>query len=224
MKRVTVAALALMILVSGSGCASFASFKVPQTLPQGDQQILFGAALDVNSIEEIGYQPLPDITIGSRFGFGPRTDIGARLSFLPLGRQVTTMAVEVSGKYQLLHRKWMRDAAFAVQPSVGYRWLGAGGTDAHIGDFTLPLIAGLPIFPRHQLIFSPQVSAQVLYSHGAAPVLAPAGGTSLGWLWQRLPSQAVMIEATALFTNRGVEGKVGTALFHVGIALLWTRR
>ena len=214
----------LLAMATQAGCASFSSFKVPQTLPLGDQQILLGAALDLNSIEETGRKPLPDITLGSRFGFGERTDVGARFSFLPLGREVTTMTLEVSGKYQLLPQKWLRGVQVAVQPSVGHRCLAAGGTDAHIYDASLPLIAGYWVSPRHQVIVSPQISAQVLQSHGASPILVPAAGASLGWLWQRIPSQAFMIESTTMFTQRGVEGSLGTVLFHVGVAILWTRR
>lgn len=210
-------------LVGLCSCASFAAFKVPQTLPPGDQRILLGAALDLNSIEETGYLPLPDITLGSRFGLSERSDVGARMAFLPMGRRVTTMLLETSYRYQLV-RDWRGSVNVAAEPSLGYRWLSAGGTDGHIGDLSLPLIAGLWVSDRHQIIMSPQASLQIGFSPGASPILVPAGGGSLGWLWQRIPSQALMLEASALWTPRGTEGTAGTALFHVGLGLLWTRR
>lgn len=96
--------------------------------------------------------------------------------------------------------------------------------DAHIYDVSLPLIAGYWLVPRHQVIVSPQISAQVLQSYGASPTLVPAAGASLGWLWQRTPSQAFMIESTTMFTHCGVEGSLGTVLVHGGVAVVWTLR
>ncbi|GEM_PF-1800960 len=214
----------LLTWMVGSGCASFASFKVPQTLPKGDQRILLGTAIDLNSLEETGYQPLPDITLGSRFGVSDDTDVGGRIAFMPLGRRVTTMTLEVSAR-----RRLVKDASSGVvnvtlQPSLGYRWLSAGGTDGHIGDFSLPLITGFWLTPRNQLIVSPQVSLQLGHSTGANPIWIPAAGGSLGWQFQQRPAQGFMIEASALYTPRGTEGTSGTVLMHVGVAILWTRR
>jgi hypothetical protein len=72
-------------------------------------------------------------------------------------------------------------------------------------------------------VFSVAGGYQRYYSSGARPVSVPFLGESLGFLWQLTGRWALLPELGGAYTPTGNFMSEDSRLFHVGLAVLYTR-
>jgi hypothetical protein len=211
-----------LALVALAGCGSYSTYRTTRIPPAGHTEWLFG--LQVAGTSEKGQDdqqavaPLPEVAIAARRGFADRYEVQVNGTMLPL-RQLTTGSLELAGKVRLLESgRW----SLAAGAGVGYRLAETGGAYIEGAYASAPLIGAVEL-GRHQLVLSVVGGYQRWYSSGAHPVGIPFIGDSIGFVWQLGRSWALLPEAGIAWSSTQDAMSDSSRLFHLGIAVLWTR-
>ncbi|CAN5917147.1 hypothetical protein BH11MYX3_BH11MYX3_06180 [soil metagenome] len=208
-------ALLLLALV---GCGSYSTYRSTNIVPAGKTEWLFGAQMAGASVPGRGGAPLPEFAVAARRGLSERLEVQLNGTLLPI-EQLTTGSIELAGKLRIGSiGRW----SLAVGAAAGYRLLQSGGAIIEGVQIAVPLIGGVEL-GRHQLVFSITGGYQRYYSSGARPVGVPFIGDSVGFLWQLGKRWALLPEAGVAYTPTGNFMSEDSRLFHVGVAVLWTR-
>lgn len=209
-------ALLLMALV---GCGSYSTYKTTRIIPDGQTEWLFGTQAAGASLPgDGGVAPMPETSAGVRRGFSGRYELQVNTTLLAL-KQVRTGSVELAGKMRVAeHGRW----SLAVGAAGGYRYAESGGAVIEGGHVAVPVIAGVDL-GRNQLVFAVTGGYQRYYASGARPVSVPFIGDSIGFLYQISDHFGVMHEAGFAYTPTDNFMTDSSRLFHMGIALTWTR-
>jgi hypothetical protein len=215
MTRLALLALAGSALV---GCGSYSTYRTTRIVPAGHTEWLFGAQASGAVAPGVGGAPLPELAIGARRGFADRYELQANGTMLPI-KQLMTGSLELAGKVRLAqHGRW----SLATGAGVGYRIGESGGAIVEGAYASAPIIGGVEL-GRHQLVISVTGGFQRWYSSGAQRVDVPFLGDSIGFLWQLTDHWALLPEAGSAWTPTANFMTDSSRLFHVGIAVLWTR-
>ncbi|MCE9577091.1 MAG: hypothetical protein K8W52_28345 [Deltaproteobacteria bacterium] len=215
----TIGRAALIVVAAlAAGCGAYTSYKQTRLTPRGHTDYLFAAELQGASTGMDG-APMPEIAVGARRRVHDRIDVGATGTILPLGEAITSASAEVSGKLALgRHGRW----SAALGTGVGYRVTTSSGAVFEGVHAAVPVILGVDL-GRHQLVLSPTVGYERLWSSGARPVSLPFAGYSLGFRWQLARRWALLPEATVGYTPARNYRTDSSQLFQVGLAVLFTR-
>lgn len=163
------------LLSLGTACAAGPRLSRATTVKSGAIQLVAGSNLSLVGAGEIDF-PAGSLDGGLRVGVLDRLELGAAL------RGAYTPAISVWGaaldaKIQLYRSD---SFALALDPGVGWDLVLTAGESARFYTATLPVLAGLELGADHQLIFSPAFLLQWVQSAGAATVVQPFTGASLG--------------------------------------------
>jgi hypothetical protein len=214
-----VKALLVLALV---GCGSYSTYKTTRIVPDGQTEWLFGtqvagASLPGNA-ERGTVAPMPETSAGVRRGFANRYEVQVNTTLAVL-EQVKTGSVELAGKIRVAeHGRY----SLAVGAATGYRYMESSGAVIEGGHAVVPVIFGIDI-RRNQLVFAVTGGYQRYYESGAHPVGVPFLGDSIGFLYQISDHWGVMHEAGFAYTPTDNFMTESSRLFHMGIALTWTR-
>lgn len=209
---------ALLVLLL-AGCGSYSTYKTTRIVPDGQTEWLFGtqaagAALPGNE----AVLPMPETSAAVRRGFANRYELQLSTTLLAV-KQVRTGSLELGGKMRVAeHGRW----SLAVGAAGGYRYAESGGAVIEGGHVAVPVIFGVDI-GRNQLVFSVTGGYQRYYASGARPVSVPFIGDSIGFLYQISDHFGVMHEVGFAYTPTDNFMTDSSRLFHLGIALTWTR-
>jgi hypothetical protein len=210
------------LLLIGSSCASYTTFKTADALPQGRSKLVVAAQLQGAGTTDGVVAPMPELVIGWRRGVAPQLEAGVTATLLPLGEYLTAASVELAAKRHLwssVTGRW----SLALGVGAGYRYTGSSGAIFEAVHAAMPLIIGLHV-GAHQLVLSPTVGLERWYSTGAQPINLPFAGASLGLLWQVSPRIALLPETTWADSSARNFMTENSRLFHVGIAVVVTGR
>lgn len=208
-----------LLVVALVGCGSYSTYKTTRIVPAGQTEWLFGtqaagASLPGNG----GVAPMPETSAGVRRGFANRYELQVNTTLLTL-KQVRTGSIELAGKMRVAdHGRW----SLAVGAAGGYRYAESGGAVIEGGHVAVPVIGGVDI-GRNQLVFAVTGGYQRYYASGANPVSVPFIGDSIGFLYQISDHFGVMHEVGFAYTPTDNFMTTSSRLFHMGIALTWTR-
>ena len=209
---------ALVLAALCAGCGSYTTYKTTRIVPAGHTEWLFGLQAAGASVPGSGGVPLPEVAIAARRGVGDRYEVQANGTMLPI-KQLATGSLELAGKARLVASgRW----SLAVGAGAGYRIAESGGAIIEGAFASLPVIGGVDL-GRHQLVLSVTGGYQRWYSSGAHVVEIPFVGESLGFLWQLGEHWALLPEAGTAWTPAPNFMTSDSRLFHVGIAVVWTR-
>lgn len=207
-----------LILLALVGCGSYSTYRTTRIAPAGKTEWLFGAQASGASIPDRGGAPLPEFALGARRGFRDRFELQLNTTSLALP-QFRTGSIELAGKVRIAeHGRW----SLAAGAAVGYRYAESGGAIIEGVQTAVPVIGGVDL-GRHQLVFSIVGGYQRYYASGARPVSVPFIGDSLGFLWHLRGRWALLPELGAAYTPTGNFMSEDSRLFHVGLAVLYTR-
>jgi hypothetical protein len=202
-----------------TACGAMNTYKTPTILATGQDQVL--AALQMHGAQATPEMsvPMPELAIGYRRGVHEKLEVDVTATILPLGKALTATSVELAAKMPIARRgRW----EVAVSGAVGYRLAISGGAAFETGYVAVPLIAGVHL-GKYMLVLSPMVSYQRLYSSGTHPFSVPAAGAAVGGVLQLGKHWALMPEVmwSASPTRNLMDGD--SALFHLGVAVGYTR-
>jgi hypothetical protein len=216
-RRLGAAGLAL-VLAAGAACGSYSTYRTTRTAAPHRTDLL--AALQVSGASSATGEsaPLPELAVAARRGIGARTEVQLAGTLLAIPH-AQTGSVELGGKHRLV--AWGRWSV-AVGAVAGYRIGESGGAVVEAGYVAAPVIAGLEL-GRHQLVGAITGGYQRWYSSGARPVDVPFVGPSLGFLWQLGRRWALLPEVGSAYTPVPNMVTTDSRLFHVGVAVVWSR-
>jgi hypothetical protein len=210
--------LSLIVLAGAGACGSYSTYRTTRLASTSKTELLFGAQLAGARAPDGAGVPLPELAVAARRGVGDRYEVQANGTLLAL-EQGRTGSLELGGKMRLLSEgRW----SLAVGAAAGYRIAESGGAIIEGAFVSAPVIAGVEL-GRHQLVVSVNGGYQRWYSSGARPVDVPFVGESIGFLWQIGRRWAVLPEMGSAFTPTKNMVTDDSRLFHVGVALIWSR-
>ncbi len=206
---------ALLLLAA---CGSYSTYTTTRIAPAGHTEWLFAAQASGAIAPGAGGAPLPEVAIAARRGFAERYEAQVNGTLLPL-QQLATGSLELAGTVRLVeHGRW----SLAAGAGAGYRIADSGGAIIEGAYVSAPLIGGVDL-GRHQLVVSVTGGFQRWYSSGAHRVDVPFIGDSLGFLWQVGEHWALLPEVGSAWTSMANFMTHDSRLFHVGVAVVWTR-
>ncbi|MEM9189598.1 MAG: hypothetical protein AAGF12_10515 [Myxococcota bacterium] len=131
---------ALLVVLSLSfGCASLSTLQTPDTVPEGEVRVHFGAhAVGLNRDENGLLRP--QVELAARYGATPWLDLGVKV--FPAGG-------ELGAKLQFLDG----DLDFSVAPAVAVFGTGSDAGSAFSFLFHLPLLFGVDVTEAVQIAF-----------------------------------------------------------------------
>jgi hypothetical protein len=201
-----------------AACGSSSTYRTTRIVPAGHTEWLFGAQASGAIAPGAGAAPLPELAVGARRGFADRYEVQANGTLLPI-KQMMTGSLELAGKLRLVERgRW----SLAVSAGAGYRIAESGSAIIEGVYASAPVIGGVEL-GRHQLVISVTGGFQRWYSSGARRVDVPFVGESIGFVWQVGEHWALLPETGAAWTPAPNFMTETSRLFHLGIAVLWTR-
>jgi hypothetical protein len=208
----------LLVLAALAGCGSYSTYRTTRIAKPGKTDWLFGAQAAGAIAVDGGVAPLPEFAIAARRAVHERIEVQANATTLPI-RQFRTGSFELAGKARVLeHGRW----SLAVGGAAGYRIAESGGAIVEGVHVAAPLIGGVDL-GRHQLVWSVVGGYQRWYSSGARPVGIPFVGQSLGFLWRIRGRWALLPEVGRAWTPTRNFMTEETRLFHVGVAVMYSR-
>jgi hypothetical protein len=194
--------------------------KTATTVPAGSTRVFAAVEANGGAPLELPVKPLlPEVAVGARHGLTDRVELGGKLTTLPLGRRVTTAALEGQVKVQL-RRRPEGTLEIALGPAGGFRWVGSSGASMQVSYVTLPLMLGWNV-GRHQIVVTPEAGLQLWTSAGASEVWAPVTGLTLGFVWRLGERFTLVPEATAYRSPVALDYSRGTMMLHLGIGMLF---
>jgi hypothetical protein len=194
--------------------------KTATTVPKGQNQLVAAIEANGGAPIELPVKPLlPELVIGVRRGLTDKLDVGGKLTGMPLGRVVTTAALEGQVKVQLRRRPDSR-LEIAIGPAVGFRWISSSGAAMQVTYATVPAMFGVNV-GRHQIVLAPELGYQLWTSEGASAVRAPMAGLSLGFVWRIGQRFTLVPEAAAYRSTVAIDYSRGSQMFHLGIGILY---
>ena len=209
---------ALVILVIVAGCGSYSTYRTTRIAKPGKTEWLFGAQASGAIAVDGGVAPLPEFAIAARRAVHEKVEVQVNGTSLPI-RQFRTGSLELASKARILERgRW----SVAAGAALGYRIAESGGAIVEGVHAAIPVIGAVEL-GRHQLVFSIVGGYQKWYSSGARPVEVPFLGDSVGFLWQLTKNLALLPEAGLAWTPTRNFMTDETRLFHMGIALMYSR-
>lgn len=211
-----------LALVALAGCASYATTTTARPVAPGASQTT--AALEVDGfgvVEDDARIPMPAFAVAVRRGVARDVDLGGKLTVLPLAGALTAIGVEAQARWRVAgapERRW----ELAIAPAGGWRGVASSGARWDAAHVVLPVVVGLNLGARrHQLFVAPKVGWQRWWSEGAMPVDLPFGGAGVGFAWRVGRATTLVPEATVLQSPTRVAGSAGSAIVHVGFAVVW---
>jgi hypothetical protein len=144
-------ALALALLLAGSGCISFARFDSPRTVRPGGREVLFAPSIYVGPRQD-GNAFNTDLVL--RWGVSDRVDMGLRFQLAGFGGDVKLQLVRAADP--------TRGVDLALAPSIGYgsdiSWMGSrsGAQSNGAWQAALPLLFGINL-GSYQLVLTPEL-------------------------------------------------------------------
>jgi hypothetical protein len=210
----------LALLGLSAACTAMSTVKTATTVPAGETRVFAAVEANGGAPMELPVKPLlPELVVGVRHGVSGRVELGGKLTTLPLGRRVTTGALEGQVKVQL-RRRPDSPLEIALGPAAGFRWIGSSGASMQVSYLTLPLLLGWNL-GRHQLVLAPEAGLQLWTSAGSSEVWAPVAGLSLGFVWRIGQRFALVPEATAYRSTVALDYSRGTLMLHLGVGMLF---
>ncbi|MBN1204133.1 MAG: hypothetical protein JXB05_04320 [Myxococcaceae bacterium] len=190
-------ALAAVMSLLATGCASISHVQTADTLGQGNFQFaLEPGAMGVASLADQDAKPIPHVDLAMRYGVTDRLDLGVR---------VGSSMVELQGKV-LLTAPDDPDMAVSLAPSVMSMLLRlAGLDDLTYTNLALPVLVGFKMDGGSELVLGPRVTLTRFTTSaedGSANIIS-AGG-SLGYALRVAEGLRVMPEVGILFPLVGV--------------------
>jgi len=193
--------LALLVLLSCSGCYSFSTLGRARTLDEGKLE-LFGApeGLAITNGKELAIRPVGEL--GARYGLTDRVELDGRL---------TTLGVTLGPRVQLL-RSPSKECGVDVALAPAFAF-----TSPDKLAVELPLQVGINFRGEHQLVFAPRAvyQARVDVPGSDHPVSFVLLGGSVGFVWQFSKHVALMPELSVLaqaYAEPGYSSNVGGGL------------
>jgi hypothetical protein len=213
-------ALVGLALAAGAGCAAVTTMETARSLPPGQMQYAIGPEINGGGMRDkrakVG---IPEVAVGARRGVGAGVEVIGKLMVLPLGQALTSIGGELAVKVQLHRGDRLEIAALA---GGGYRTISSSGARWEGIYANTPLLFGINVRQRDQIVLGPRVGWQRWYSSGARPVDVPQAGTSIGYAWGVRPSLTVMPEVSWLYSPTGAAGREnGSVLFTAGVGFLF---
>ena len=201
-----------------AGCGSYSTYRTTRIAKPGKTDWLFGAQAAGAIAVDGGVAPVPEFAIAARRAVHERIELQANATTLPI-RQFRTGSFELAGKARILERgRW----SLAVGGAAGYRIAESGGAIVEGVHLAAPVIGGVDL-GRHQLVWSIAGGYQRWYSSGARPVGIPFLGQSIGFVWHLRGRWALLPEMGSAWTPTRNFMTEETRLFHVGIAVMYSR-
>jgi len=194
--------------------------KTATTVPRGQYQLVFALEGNGGAPKELPVRPLlPELVAGVRRGVTDRVEVGAKLTTLPLGRRVTTAALEGEVKVQLRRRPDSR-LEIAVGPAAAFRYVSSSGASMQVTYATLPLLIGVDV-GRHQIVVAPEAGVQLWTSAGSSPIWVPMTGLSLGFVWHIGQRFTLVPEVAAYRSSVSIDYSRGSQMIHAGVGILY---
>ena len=144
--------IALVAVLSGTGCASFLRPDGPRTVPPGSGAFHLAPSVYASKRDDgSGF----NLDLMYRRGVAARADAGLRLNLFGVAGDVKVQLVRAEDP--------TRGVEVAVAPSLGYgadiAWTGQGDDPEWALQVGLPIIVGINL-GRYQLVLSPQLLYQ----------------------------------------------------------------
>lgn len=214
-----------LVVIVVAACGAGTSYRTTRIVPPGHTQWLLGAQVSGAGTVGIdegggkgGVAPLPELAVSARRGLDERIEVQANATTLPT-KWGQTGSLELAGKWRVGQRgRW----SLALATGTGYRLTHVSGAMMEDVFVSAPVIGAVEL-GRHQLVLSVDGGYHRLYSSGAQPVDLVYVGESLGFLWQLGKRWALLPEVGGAWTPTSNFMTEDSRLFHVGIAVLWTR-
>ena len=154
---------ALWLLALAAGCAPLAHGGRARVLPVGRNEVTFAPEVTLLSTKitpEGVTLPSLQLGLGYHRGVTQRLELGGRVWGFGVERaDLRTWGAALDAKIQLQWQDPLTGGAdIAVAPSGGYHQMKLGGTPEHFAFASVPLLVGLPVGRRHQLVFGPRVA------------------------------------------------------------------
>jgi len=208
----------LVILALATGCGSYSTYRTTRIATPGHTEWLFGVQAAGAAVPGEGGAPLPELAVAARRAVHARVELQVNTTMLSLPA-LRTGSLELAGKARVLASgRW----SLAVGAAAGYRVAESGGAIVEGAHAAVPVIGGVDL-GRHQLVWSIAGGYQRWYASGARPVGVPFVGQSLGFLWQLTDRWALLPELASAYTPTPNFMTEDSRLFHVGVAVLYTR-
>lgn len=178
----------LWLLVLLAGCAPLAGSGRATVLPAGHNEVtlapeatLLGTKLTAEGIT----LPSLQMTLGYHRGVADRFELGARLWGFSVERAgLESWGAALDGKLQLrFHHDTGSGPDISVAPSVGYHQLSLGGTPEHGALVSLPVLVGLRMGARNQLVLGPRVAWLAWWGESQRAQRHLFYGTSVAFAW-----------------------------------------
>lgn len=212
-------AVALCAVIA-AGCASATTMETARILDRGVQQYVIGPELNgggmADTNDKIG---VPEVSFGIRRGLGHELEVDTKMMILPLGDVITSLGAEAAVKRQLYRSDRFEIAALA---GGGYRYIGSSGATWEAVYANLPLLLGINVRGKDQIVLGPRVGISRWYSSGARAVSMPQVGSSLGYAWAVRSNLTVLPEVSWSYSPVPFQGREsGTALVTASIGFLF---
>jgi hypothetical protein len=208
----------LLLFVLATGCAGVSTLGTPKSLAKGQEQYVVAPELNGGGPRRTPV-PAPEMSFGYRRGVGHGVEIDGKLSSLPLGKAFSTLGVEVVGKYQFYDEGRL---TMSVALGTGYRLIHSMSATWEGIYGNLPLLVGVRLRDRDQLVFGPRVGVQEWYSSGAHPVTIPFGGMSVGYAWAATENLTVFPELSWMLSPTTFQDRPeGTSMATFGVGFLF---
>lgn len=214
-----------LVVLALSACGTGTAYRTTRIAPSGHTEYLAGMQITGAGTVGVspdgskgGAAPLPELSIAARRGFVDRYEAQVNTTLLDLG-PVHTGSVELAGKVRLFqHDRW----SLATGAGAGYRIAEVQGAVIESAFVSAPVIGGVEL-GKHQLALSLDAGFERIYGSGARPVDLPYAGVSLGFVWQIARSWALLPEVGGEWSPTPNFMTEHSRLFHLGLAVMWTR-
>lgn len=210
MKRALLATVPILAIAS-TGCLAQTGFGRARTLPPGEGEI--SAAIEPQFLTPKRPQgsefaiPWVQLAFGYHRGVTEDVELGARVWGLGFpGFQTFGGAIDT--KLQLTrseHRAQGVDVAIGT--SLAYHQVRLGGTPWHTFAITIPLLIGVNVGVKDQLVFGPRIADYLWTGEGENTMNLIWGGASLGYAWSVSRTITLMPEVVMMYTPLRFNGE-----------------
>lgn len=196
---------ATVLLLLATACGPITGAGRARTLPVGRNEVSAGleALLIAPRLRETNVA-LPWLQFGAGFhrGVGERLELGARLWGLSLGQRADfkTWGGALDGKLQLRRATPTGGRDVALAPSVTYHQIAFGGWPQHQAGAAVPLLIGVTLSERTQLVLGPRLAYQAWFGESQHTQHLLFAGASVALVWQWSPRFALAPELGLLYS------------------------
>jgi hypothetical protein len=181
-----------MLILSMLGCFTYGSVQRAETLGKGNRE--FGVELGaIGAASSTSAAALPNPSFAARFGVGDRVDIGARMGFSAIAFTTKVMFTDPAAD----------GVRLSLAPEIGiFPFI------VWFGHVQIPLLIGIPLGGKNELVLGPRVHAYGFGSPGNGSGSAITAGSSLGFAID-LGGLTLFPELTLEYPIRGAVSDAG---------------